>query len=277
MVEATASDAWEAALALGYGVRDGRTVPTLRRHRGPLRVQKHFEPEPGVCHHLIVHPPAGMAGGDYLTLTIDVATGAHAQLATPGATPWYRSRHALPARQHVAATLADGAVLELLPREHLIFDEARAELTTQLVLAPSAKLIAWEVVALGRPHGERPFVSGSLATRTEIRRDGELVFADRLRLDADDRMRASPLGLAGACVNATFVAVGEPLAPEVMTATRAIETSGRAGTTQLPHVFIGRWLGASVEGARQWLEALWTIVRPALLQRAAIPLRIWRT
>ena len=55
---------WHAELALGYG-RDGETTrPTLRRHQGPLRVQKHLHAEgPEVCQHIIVHPPAGIAGG----------------------------------------------------------------------------------------------------------------------------------------------------------------------------------------------------------------------
>jgi len=269
--EATASEGWEARLELGYSARDGRTVPTTRNHRGPLRVQKHFEPEPGVCHHLIVHPPAGMAAGDYLALTIDVGPDAHAQLATPGATPWYRSL-AAPARQAVTARVE--GVLELLPREHLIFDQARAELRTRVELGSAGRMIAWEIVALGRTHGERPFVNGSVASSTEIYREDALVFADRMRFAAADPWRTSPLGLGGATVMATFLAVGREL-PSVLDAARALDS--KAGVTQLPHVLVGRWLGHATEAARSWLEAMWTIVRPALLDRAAVPLRIWKT
>ena len=63
---------WLAQLDLAYERRDDRTVPSLRRHVGPLRIQKHFEPEPGLCEHVIVHPPAGIAGGDRLDINVTV-------------------------------------------------------------------------------------------------------------------------------------------------------------------------------------------------------------
>ena len=55
---------WHAELELGYARQGDTTRPVLRRHRGPLRVQKHLYAEgPEVCQHIIVHPPAGIAGG----------------------------------------------------------------------------------------------------------------------------------------------------------------------------------------------------------------------
>ncbi|MDG6402741.1 urease accessory protein, partial [Pseudomonas quasicaspiana] len=58
---------WHAELELGYGRFGDSTRPTQRRHKGPLRVQKHLYAEgPEVCQHIIVHPPGGIAGGDRL-------------------------------------------------------------------------------------------------------------------------------------------------------------------------------------------------------------------
>ncbi|MFO0747321.1 MAG: urease accessory protein UreD [Myxococcota bacterium] len=265
----------------------------LRRHHGPLRVQKHFEPEPGLCQHIIVHPPAGMAGGDRLTLAIEVGPGAHAQLTTPGATPWYRaavaaspalsvaaaapSAESPAARQSVSAKVLAGGVLELLPREHILFDGAHAALDATLDLAADARAIVWETLVLGRAHGDRPFLDGHLDLAARIVVGGELRLADRLRLDARDPMRRSPLGLAGASVMASVFLVGPDLAPATVAAVRALATPCRAGLTQLPGVAVGRWLGAAVEPARQWLEAVWSLTRPDLLGRAAVPPRIWRT
>ena len=83
---------WHAELELGYG-RDGETTrPTLRRHKGPLRVQKHLYAEgPEVCQHIIVHPPGGIAGGDRLDIAATVGRNAWAQLTSPGAAKWYRA------------------------------------------------------------------------------------------------------------------------------------------------------------------------------------------
>ena len=61
---------WHAELELGYGRFGDSTRPVLRRHLGPLRVQKHLYAEgPEVCQHIIVHPPGGIAGGDQLNIS----------------------------------------------------------------------------------------------------------------------------------------------------------------------------------------------------------------
>lgn len=77
---------WYAKLELGFQAQTERTVLAHRRHFGPVRVQKMLWPEKtGICHAIIVHPPAGIAGGDHLTFEISVDTAAHALVTTPGA------------------------------------------------------------------------------------------------------------------------------------------------------------------------------------------------
>ena len=120
---------WRARLALGFTHDNGRSRLTHREHEGPLVVQKPLYPEGnGVCQCIIVHPPGGIAGGDRLALTVDVAQRAHAQLTTPGATKWYRSG-GRPAMQQMVFRVAEGAVLEWLPQGTIVFDGAQATST----------------------------------------------------------------------------------------------------------------------------------------------------
>src|SRR5688572_8591251 len=87
---------WNASLALGFARRGGRSILASRRHDGPLVVQKALHPEgDAVCHAIVVHPPAGIAGGDDLRLSVDVGEGANALLTTPGAGKWYRTSGAV--------------------------------------------------------------------------------------------------------------------------------------------------------------------------------------
>src|SRR5580765_6083218 len=83
------SPGWQAELALRFAHRGARTVLASRHQRGPLMVQRPFYPEAdGVCHTYVLHPPAGIVGGDQLNLSVTLEAGAHALITTPAATRW---------------------------------------------------------------------------------------------------------------------------------------------------------------------------------------------
>ena len=118
---------WSARLEVAIERRADASIAAHRRHVGPLRLQKTLYPEgPAVAHLLVVHPPAGIAGGDDLALDVVVRRDAHALVTTPGATKWYRS-DGEPARQAVSLSIARGGCVEWLPQENIVFDGAVAE------------------------------------------------------------------------------------------------------------------------------------------------------
>lgn len=266
---------WHAELDLAYA-RDGdATRPVRRRHLGPLRVQKHLYPEgPQVCQHIIVHPPAGIAGGDRLAVCAEVGESAWAQLTSPGAAKWYRADSA--ARQTLELHASAGATLEWLPQETIVFSGAQAELETRVNLEGDARLCYWDVVALGRPASGEAFASGYLQTALDIRRNGELVWHERQRLVGNDRLLTSPIGLRGQPVFATLIMTGQASA-ELMEQCRALPCLGQGDLSQLPELVIARCLASEALHARDWLISLWRLLRPQLLGRDAVPPRIWAT
>jgi urease accessory protein len=270
---------WRASLALGFEHAQGRTRLARRAHEGPLVVQKPFYPEgDAVCQVVVVHPPGGIAGGDALEVILDVGTRAHAQLTQPAASKWYRSAGPA-AAQHVHARVADGAVLEWLPQGAIVFDGARAESTFHLAIAPTACLIAWEFVCLGRAaRGER-FARGRWRQCIEIVRDDALIWSERVDLAGGGALLDSPAGLNGAPVFGTFVAASPALDDAALVAAReAVPASdGECALTRLPDVLVARYRGpASDEGLRVF-AALWRALRPRLIGRAAVAPRIWST
>ena len=90
---------WHAHLRLDY-THDGHCTRALDRHEGPLRVLQRLYPEgPGICHHVLVHPPGGIVGGDVLELNARLQRDCHALITTPGATRFYRSAGETSAQQ----------------------------------------------------------------------------------------------------------------------------------------------------------------------------------
>ncbi|WP_394559670.1 urease accessory protein UreD [Aquipseudomonas alcaligenes] len=267
--------AWHAELQLAYARQQDWTRPVLRRHLGPLRVQKHLHSEgPQVCQHIIVHPPAGIAGGDTLDIRVDVGEQAWAQLTSPGAAKWYRATCS--AKQTLALQVQPGATLEWLPQETIVYSGARAEISTSIDLHGDARLFYWDIVALGRPAAGERFAEGHFQARLDIRRDGRPLWHERQRISGGDGLLDSPIGLAGQPVFATLLVSGE-IDTELLERCRELPSAVRGDLTQLPGLVVARCLAGEALHARAWLIELWRLLRPALLGREAVPPRIWST
>ena len=263
------AQSWKAELELGFARRAGRTVLAERRHDGPLVVQKALYPEGGeVCHAIVVHPPAGIAGGDELALTARAGEGAHALLTTPGAGKWYRSAGPW-AAQRLRFEVAGS--LEWLPQETIVFSGALARLETEVHLRGDARYLGWEILCLGRTGSGEKFSRGELRLSTRVYRDGRLLWLERGRLEGGGSLLDSPAGLQGMPVCGTLVAAGP------MVALAACREGESLAVTQLPGVLVARYLGDSSERARRAFAQLWTLLRPALFGREAQAPRIWST
>jgi urease accessory protein len=280
-----ASARWNARLSLAYARVGGRTVPVLRSHHGPLRIQKGFTPEgPDLWHQVIVHPPGGIASGDALAIEITAQPGARALLTSPGAAKWYRANPLASepeASQTVSLSVAEGASVEWLPLETIVFSGAQARWRNRFELAGNGVLVAAELVCLGRPASGLAFETGSAQWQTEVLREGELVFFEQAELVGGDALLSARTGLAGAPAFATLLFAGDD--DPVSRAVAAVRTlsgqpfAGDWGITQLPGLAVLRWRGPGAEAGWALLRAAWASARPALLGRTACAPRIWAT
>ncbi len=269
---------WHAALSLRFAAGDDRTRLHREAGSGPLYVQKPFFPEGRVCHAYLLHPPGGVVGGDALRINITVDNLASALLTTPASTKFYRSTSAL-ARQDIRMSVDDDASCEYLPQGTIVFPGARVRSSILFQLAPRARLLTADVLCLGQPANGQRFDHGSFDQRLRIeRRDphsGVLrpVLSDRLRLTAGGPHQQAPWGLDGRYCLGTCYAT--PVDAEQLALLR--ERHPRLALTCVRSVLIARLLDDDPETVSLALRALWSDLRPMLLQRPALPPAIWRT
>lgn len=272
---------WHAQLTINYRLEQARTVARFE-HSGPLRLLQSLYPEgDAVCHNVLVHPPGGLVGGDTLELHVNVDSGAHALITTPGATRFYRS-DGESALQTTRLTLAPDARLEWLPLEALCYSGCLAENRLTMDLQPGAEMLGWDITALGLPHADQPFTKGRFTQHIEV----PGVWLERGHLDAADRrLLNSPLGLAGqGCIASLFLVSGSVLQrnrkEQALEATRALlAASPLAATSGVtcpnPQVMVVRVLAPVVEPAMALLREVRACWRHEFWQKPSSNPRIW--
>ena len=286
---ATEASRWQAFISLDVAMTPRGSVLKRARHQGPLYIQKAFYPEGKSHPHLyILHPPGGMVSGDHLSIQVNVDQNAGCLVTTPGAGRVYRARpDRLTQYQTVELNVEQNGLMEWMPLENIVFNDAHANLKTEIKLEDGAQVIAWDVTCLGLPARKEPFTSGSLSQGFNIYQQGRLVLREVLRVnDKNRQIMASKAGLDHQDVNGLMVAGPWPegVPEEVMTALQACcddwqqkEGNLAAGASDVDGFLTIRCVGACSERARFLFTDCWQILRPALTGKPACKPRIWAT
>lgn len=264
---------WRAELELAFARTPAKTILSRRRNLGPLKVQRPFYPEGGVCHVYLLHPPGGVVAGDELAISITADSGAEALVTTPAAGKFYRSEGLL-ARQSVSLSLGEGAALEWLPQETIVFEGARLASEMRIDLAAGARFIGWEVFALGRPAAGEGFGSGEVRLDWRIEREGHPLYLERQHLDP--RAFQASWGLGGRSACGTLFAA--PASQRSLDAVRELigEAQDR-GVTLIEDLLICRAQDAKAGEVQGFFRQIWQALRPEVTGREACPPRIWAT
>jgi urease accessory protein len=271
-----APENWHGTLHLEFANWNGVTQLIHNAGRAPLRVQRPLYPEgEQVCHTAIVHTAGGVVGGDRLTLNLRLQPEAQALITTPAAAKVYRT-NGNEACQQVWIDVAEGACLEWLPQEAIVFDGALYRQAMRVNLAPGAHWLGWEVTRFGRTARGESFTQGSWRSQTEVWQAGKPVWIDRQWLPGDQDLFMSPHGLAGCPVVGSFAWIGQSVEPEFVEKMRSLwQGTGEVGVTRLPVGLLCRYRGQSSVEARRWFVEVWGTVRSQFFERAPHVPRIW--
>jgi urease accessory protein len=218
----------------------------------------------------LVNVAGGLAGGDRLEVALNLGPAARFTVTTPAAEKVYRSLGPVTEISSSLA-LADHATGEWLPQETILFDGARLARRLDIALAPEARLLAAEMLVLGRAaRGER-FTGGALRDRWCIRRDGRLLWIDALRLDPATIPHRFTLDGAGALA---MLVLAMPEAATHRDLARDL-ASGGAGLVA-PGLLVARWHGEAGQVRSALASAIMALRAQALGLPARLP-RLWRT
>jgi urease accessory protein len=138
--------------------------------------------EAGELEAVILNTAGGIAGGDQLTVAISVEDGGRLTVTTAAAEKAYRSIGPA-ATIDVQLTIGAGGVLRWLPQEMILFNRARIRRSIDIDLAENATLVLAESVFFGRSAMGETVAVGTFFDRWRVRRRGELIYAETVRLD----------------------------------------------------------------------------------------------
>ena len=270
---------WRGLLHLELEHVDGRTRMKRHWHEGPLRVQKPLYPEhPDTAEITLLHPPGGLVQGDHLEINLYLDSHVRALFTTPGATKFYGGG-VRKASCDVRIRIAAHAIVEWFPQETILFDGALGSATLSVEIEPGGRFSGWDVICFGRTASGERFDHGGWHQRLLITVDGAPQWIEQSTLEGGDPRFSSPAGFDGHSVCATFFVAGHGGTRLPMERLKAKNADPPAiyGVSVLPEILVARYLGNSVESARNYFSALWAELRPLLTGRPFVPPRIWST
>lgn len=167
------------------------------RHVGPLDA-------------VFLNSAGGVTGGDAFSLSASVRESAALRLTSQAAERIYRAVPGQIGRVSSRCTLEPNASLNWLPQETILFDGAALDRSLSIDMAASSKLLACEALIFGRTAMGERVNALHLRDRIDLRVDGKLIFADRLKLDGDAHQKLQHMVVTNGALAVASVILAAP-------------------------------------------------------------------
>jgi urease accessory protein len=217
----------------------------------------------GTPEAVFLNTAGGLTGGDALRFALTLGPGTQAVGTTQTAERAYASAGGR-ARMDVALTLGDGASLDWLPQETILFDRSALARRTVADLGAGARLLIAETVVLGRAAMGETVARVQFSDWREVRRAGMPVLVEPLRI-TDATLRSGAAGLDGARAVATIALVG-PGAEDALARVRAVLPESAAASAWNGRLVV-RLTGADLAPVKQAVATVLMELRGADLPR----------
>jgi urease accessory protein len=252
---------------LAVKASDGITRRDRLREEGPLRVRCPGPPSREL-EAVIVNTAGGLAGGDRLEIEVLVQRGARLVVTTVAAEKIYRSLDA-DAVVDTHLKVGPGGALAWLPQESILFDQARLARAIDIELADDARLVFVEALVFGRSGMGEIVHRGRLRDHWRIRRSGNIVHAEAMRLDGEiaAKLKQPAVANGGLAVATVLILPGDEMMATAVRALRPI-FHGEAAASAWKGMLAARLCAADGGSLRHDLVAI--------LAAVGVPLpRLW--
>jgi urease accessory protein len=214
----------------------------------------------------------GVAGGDRLDVALDLAAGTRMTVTAQAAERFYRVIPGTgPSVVRTRIAVGDGAAMEWLPQETILFDRCALDRVLDIDLALDARFLGVEMLMFGRSASGERVETGSLRDLIRVRRDGVLLWHDAIRMDgAIDAALCRPAVANGARALATVLFVSSDAEGRLDDVRAALPADAEAGASAWNGMLLTRILAPDSAS----LRATVSIVLDVLRDGRALP-RVW--
>ncbi len=169
-----------------------------------IRLPQSFD---GAMEAVLINSSGGLTGGDRMDWSFAAGEGTRLTLTTQACEKIYKASSGTGAIT-TRIEVGEGARMHWLPQESILFDNASLTRRLEVDLAEDAEFLAVEAILLGRKAMGEAMNTGLVRDRWRIRRGGQLLHAEELRLEGDVAgLVTSRAVLAGRVAFATLILV----------------------------------------------------------------------
>jgi urease accessory protein len=263
----------QGELILGFKRLGAVTKIDTLFQQGALKARLPRPQDPTLCEAVTLNISGGVAGGDALDTMVTLAPGAQLALASQAAERIYRTPGPA-ARIRTRLIVQEGARLDYLPQETILFDRFALDRELDIDLQGDAEFVGVETLLFGRQAMGEIVQSGSLRDRIRLRHDGRLVFQDATRLEGGIAAQLQRRTVADGARAVAGLIIAGPEAAHKLDSLRAVLNAAPgivAGASAFDNMIFARLLAPDGASLRQCLISALEACR----ERRKLP-RVWQ-
>ncbi|GAA6180188.1 urease accessory protein UreD [Shimia sp. NS0008-38b] len=216
---------------------------------------------------VLLNTAGGITGGDRFEVNATAAQNSHLTITTQAAERAYRSIDPEPGRLESALTLEEGATLDWLPQETIVFDGASLDRNLTVDMTGTSRFLMVEPLIFGRTAMGESVQSADIFDRITLRRNNSLLFADRVKLSSNVQAHLNRPTIAGGGRAMATVLLAAPDAEHHLDGLRALLPSTGGASLIRDGLLFARILAADGHALRQSLIPALKLLHGADLPR----------